>query len=176
MAITQPSYPVQTQNLVTHVGSYVDTQNTAKAPVDSPTFTGVPSAPTAAPGTNTTQIATMAALLAAIVAAARTTINAKTTSYTAALTDANTLLTMDSASAQVFTIPPNASVAFAVGDSLEFARFGAGTVTITPGSGVTIPNSLEESGTTSRTITSRRTSAVATKIATNTWWLTGSLS
>lgn len=33
------------------------------APLDSPTFTGTPAAPTAAAGTNTTQIATMAALL-----------------------------------------------------------------------------------------------------------------
>jgi hypothetical protein len=37
-----------------------------KANLASPTFTGVPSAPTAAPGTNTTQIATMAAVKAAI--------------------------------------------------------------------------------------------------------------
>jgi hypothetical protein len=34
--------------------------NTAKAPLASPTFTGVPAAPTAAPGTNTTQLATTA--------------------------------------------------------------------------------------------------------------------
>lgn len=32
----------------------------AKAPLDSPTFTGTPAAPTAAPGTNTTQLATTA--------------------------------------------------------------------------------------------------------------------
>lgn len=35
-----------------------------KAPLASPTFTGVPAAPTAAPGTNTTQIATTAFVLA----------------------------------------------------------------------------------------------------------------
>lgn len=38
----------------------------AKAPIASPTFTGTPSAPTAAPGTNTTQIATTAFVEAAI--------------------------------------------------------------------------------------------------------------
>lgn len=48
-------------------------QNPAKgitvyAPLASPTFTGTPAAPTAALGTNTTQLATMAALNAAIVA------------------------------------------------------------------------------------------------------------
>ncbi len=103
------------------------------------------------------------------------TLVAKTASYTPVLADANALLTMDSATAQVFTIPTNASVAYALGTSLEFARFGTGSVTITPAAGVTIPNSLEEAGTTSRTITSRRTSVVVTKIATDTWWLTGSL-
>jgi hypothetical protein len=36
------------------------------APVNSPTFTGVPAAPTAAPGTNTTQISTTAFVKAAI--------------------------------------------------------------------------------------------------------------
>lgn len=41
----------------------------AKAPLASPAFTGVPTAPTAALGTNTTQIATMAALKAAVDAA-----------------------------------------------------------------------------------------------------------
>lgn len=42
----------QVTNLTTDLG--------AKAPIDSPTFTGVPAAPTAAQGTNTTQIATTA--------------------------------------------------------------------------------------------------------------------
>lgn len=39
----------------------------AKAPIDSPAFTGVPTAPTAAAGTDTTQIATTAFVQAAIV-------------------------------------------------------------------------------------------------------------
>lgn len=42
----------QVTNLTTDLG--------AKAPIDSPTFTGVPAAPTAAQGTDTTQIATTA--------------------------------------------------------------------------------------------------------------------
>ena len=40
----------------------------AKAPIDSPTFTGTPAAPTAVAGTNTTQIATTAFVAAAIAA------------------------------------------------------------------------------------------------------------
>jgi hypothetical protein len=40
-----------------------------KAPIASPTFTGVPAAPTAAPGTGTTQLATTAFVSAAVAAA-----------------------------------------------------------------------------------------------------------
>ncbi len=40
----------------------------AKAPLASPTLTGVPAAPTAAPGTNTTQLATTAFVTAAVAA------------------------------------------------------------------------------------------------------------
>ncbi len=46
-----------------------------KAPLASPTFTGVPAAPTAAAGTNTTQLATTAFIQAAITAADKDGIN-----------------------------------------------------------------------------------------------------
>jgi hypothetical protein len=45
---------------VTGVTSAIQTQIDAKAPIASPTLTGTPAAPTAATGTNTTQIATTA--------------------------------------------------------------------------------------------------------------------
>ena len=45
---------------VTAAASYTDTVASAKAPLASPTFTGTPAAPTAAQGTNTTQVATTA--------------------------------------------------------------------------------------------------------------------
>ena len=48
------------QSQVTNLG----TDLAAKAPVDSPAFTGTPTAPTAAVGTNTTQLATTAFVLA----------------------------------------------------------------------------------------------------------------
>lgn len=47
---------------------HVHPTDTSRAPVNSPTFTGVPAAPTAAPGTNTTQLATTAFTTAAISA------------------------------------------------------------------------------------------------------------
>ena len=66
-------------------------------------------------------------------------INAQTgTTYTAVLTDANALVTLNNASANTATIPPNSSVAFPVGTILNFAQTGAGQTTITQGSGVTI--------------------------------------
>ena len=66
-------------------------------------------------------------------------VNAQTASYTFALTDANnTLVTINNASANTATIPPNSSVAFPVGTILNFAQTGAGQTTITQGSGVTI--------------------------------------
>lgn len=43
-----------------------------KAPLASPTFTGIPAAPTAAPGTNTTQVATTAFVTAAVTASGAT--------------------------------------------------------------------------------------------------------
>lgn len=102
-------------------------------------------------------------------------ISTKTASYTLAFVDAGTVVRMNSASAQVFTVPPNSSVAFPVGTSVELMRYGAGTVTITPGSGVTIPNSVQVAGTASRTITGQMLSATVLKVATNEWILSGSI-
>lgn len=47
-------------NFVDGVTSAIQTQLDAKAPLASPTFTGIPAAPTAAAGTSTTQLATTA--------------------------------------------------------------------------------------------------------------------
>ncbi len=54
---------------VAGVTSAIQTQIDTKAPTASPTFTGTPAAPTAAAGTNTTQIATTAHVAASIFAA-----------------------------------------------------------------------------------------------------------
>lgn len=63
-------------------------------------------------------------------------INDETASYTALLADE--VVIMDSASANNFTVPPNSSVAFPVGCSLEVWQKGAGQTTIVAGAGVTI--------------------------------------
>lgn len=65
--------------------------------------------------------------------------NAQTgTTYTAQLTDEASVITLTNASAITFTIDPNSSVAFPINCQLTIMQGGAGTVTITPGSGVTI--------------------------------------
>jgi hypothetical protein len=60
------------------------------------------------------------------------------TSYTLDLYDANTYVRLDNAAAIVLTIPPNSAVAFPVDTVISFEQTGAGIVTVTPGSGVTV--------------------------------------
>jgi len=101
------------------------------------------------------------------------TINAQTgTSYTAVLADAAraAFLTMSNASASTFTIPPNSSVAFPVGSVIEGAQLGAGQVTITPGSGVTI------NGTPGLKVAAQYGTFGVLKTATDTWLAYGRLS
>jgi hypothetical protein len=50
-------------------GDHIHPIDTSRAPVASPTFTGVPAAPTAAPGDNTTALATTAFVTSAVAAA-----------------------------------------------------------------------------------------------------------
>ena len=99
------------------------------------------------------------------------TFNAQTgTSYTLALTDGAKLVTLTNAAAITLTVPPNSSVAFPIGSQVLLYQGGAGQVTITPGSGVTIrseSNKLKLSG----------TYAVAgiIKVATDEWAAFGNL-
>lgn len=68
----------------------------------------------------------------------------QTASYTLVLSDAASLIDMNSASAVNVTVPPNSAVAFDIGAVIEICQFGAGQVTIVAGAGVTIrtPSSL----------------------------------
>ena len=50
-------------------GDHVHPSDTSRAPLASPTFTGTPNVPTAAPGTNTTQAASTAFVAAAVISA-----------------------------------------------------------------------------------------------------------
>ena len=88
-------------------------------------------------------------------------INAQTASYTGVLTDAGKTVTMTVATANTFTVPANASVAYPTGTRINILNLGAGACTPTAGAGVTI----------SGTITALTTNGSASiiKTATNTW-------
>jgi len=80
--------------------------------------------------------------LAAAIAAA-TGINTQTgASYTLVFADRGKTIEMNNAGANILTIPPNASVAFAIGAFINVTQYGAGQTTLTPGSGVTIRSEL----------------------------------
>lgn len=68
MTVTAPAVialPTPASNVNTTQAVNAAWVNTYYAPIADPAFTGIPTAPTAAPGTNTNQIATMAALFVA---------------------------------------------------------------------------------------------------------------
>jgi len=65
------------------------------------------------------------------------TVNAQTgATYTLVLADANNCVTMNNASPNTLTVPPNSSVAFPVGTRITVTALNAAT-TVTPGAGVT---------------------------------------
>jgi hypothetical protein len=97
-------------------------------------------------------------------------VNTRTASYTLVLSDANKVIEMNVASANVLTVPTNASVAFPIGTMIGIDQLGAGQTTITPAGGVTIRSSgslLKLSG--------QYSSATLRKRATDEWVLVGDL-
>ncbi len=93
------------------------------------------------------------------------------TAYTAALTDVGKLVSFTSGTAVAFTIPANATVAFAVGDQINVYQAGTAQVTITPAATVTIRSSGSK-------LKTKDQFSVATcvKIDTNEWVALGNLS
>ena len=105
------------------------------------------------------------------VSSTATTINAQTgTSYTAVLLDAGKLITCSNAAAITLTVPPNSSVAFPIGTQVLVAQKGAGAITFTQGSGVTINSrgSLTASN-------GQYAMAALVKESTDVWYLSGDL-
>jgi hypothetical protein len=98
------------------------------------------------------------------------TLNAQTgTTYTLALTDNGRLVTLSNASAITLTVPTNASVAFATGAVVNIQQIGAGQVTVSGASGVTVTGT----GTKLRT---QYSAAALVKTGTDSWTLIGDLS
>jgi hypothetical protein len=106
------------------------------------------------------------------------TIDAKTgTTYTFVLADANNeLITASNASAQTYSIPTNASVAFPIGAQINIIAIGAGQVTInavTSGTTTVLSNGAAPAAPKLRV---QYSSATCIKVATDTWYVVGDLS
>ena len=54
------------------------------------------------------------------------------TAYTIGTADVGKLVTVNNAAAQTITVPTNASVAFAIGDQVNFLNLSTGTATFAP--------------------------------------------
>jgi hypothetical protein len=95
------------------------------------------------------------------------------TTYTTVLADNGRLVTQSNASSIVTTIPPNSSVDYPVGAQITFARYGAGSVTIQGGAGVTIVST----GATAATPALRAQYSTCTAIQTtnNNWLVVGDI-
>ncbi len=115
-------------------------------------------------------VATLDASGKITAAQASATIQSKTASFTLALTNAGEFLQINSAAAVTVTIPANAAVALPVGTELEACRYGAGTVTFAPASGVTL-RSVDSV----TTIGNQYGCVALKKLATDTWLLSGDL-
>jgi hypothetical protein len=110
------------------------------APLASPALTGTPTAPTPTAGDNSTKLATTAFIAASFEKfGTRRGLNTQTgTTYTFVLGDAGQVVEGNNAAAQTYTVPPNSSVAYPVGSWIDVSQYGAGQITIAPGSGVTL--------------------------------------
>ena len=104
------------------------------------------------------------------------TVNAQTgTTYTFVLADNGKFITASNASAQTYSIPTNASVAFPVGTQIHIIQIGAGQVTIdavTPGT-----TTVLSAGATAAAPKLAKQYAAATciKTATDAWYVIGNI-
>lgn len=95
--------------------------------------------------------------------------DAQTGSYTLVAGDAGKVVNVTDASASTLTVPPNSSVAFPVGTSVDVIQEGAGLVTVAAGAGVTVHSlfTLKMGGQYAR--------ATLLQVAANTWVLSGEI-
>jgi len=131
--------------VVTLTGTETLTNKTLTAPVISTiSNTGTVTIPTSTDtlvGRATTDTLTNKTLTSPTINDAKQNIsfNAQTgTTYTLVLADNGKLVTLNNASAITVTVPTNASVAYATGAIINIQQIGAGQVTVTGDTGVTV--------------------------------------
>jgi hypothetical protein len=101
--------------------------------------------------------------------------DAETASYTAVLANNSQVVTMNNASANIFSIPTNASVAFPIGTQINVLQIGAGQTTIQAvTSGTT---TILSTGATAAApkLRARYSSATCIKAGTDLWYVIGDL-
>jgi hypothetical protein len=101
--------------------------------------------------------------------------DAETASYTAVLANNSQIVTMNNASANTFSIPTNASVAFPIGTQITVLQIGAGQTTIQAvTSGTT---TIQSTGATAAApkLRARYSAATAIKAGTDLWYVTGDI-
>jgi hypothetical protein len=96
--------------------------------------------------------------------------NLQTGDYTLVLADKGKVLRINSSSNRTITIPLNSSVAFPIDTEIAILRYGTGTVSISPTSGVTL-----QSASGNRKVKDQYGSVALKKIGENEWVLVGSL-
>jgi hypothetical protein len=122
-------------------------------------------------GTSTTVLANIGASNASVAPNAQTG-----TTYTFVLGDAlgasgtGGAVTLSNASAITATIPPHSSVAYILGAQIMFCQLGAGQVTVSPGSGVTINTSAA-----TKKLRAQYSCATAWEYIQDSWMLFGDL-
>jgi hypothetical protein len=102
--------------------------------------------------------------------------DAETASYTAVLANSSQIVTMNNASANIFSIPTNASVAFPIGTQINVLQIGAGQTTIQAvTSGTT---TIQSNATTSAApaLRARYSAATCIKAGTDLWYVIGDIS
>jgi len=101
--------------------------------------------------------------------------DAETASYTAVLANNNQVVTMDNASANTFSIPTNASVAFPIGTQINVLQIGAGQTTIQAvTSGTTTIQSTGASAAAPK-LRARYSAATCLKAGTDLWYVFGDI-
>ena len=101
--------------------------------------------------------------------------DAETASYTAVLANNSQVVTMDNASANTFSIPTNASVAFPIGTQINVLQIGAGQTTIQAvTSGTT---TIQSTGATAAApkLRARYSAATCLKAGTDLWYVFGDI-
>jgi hypothetical protein len=105
-------------------------------------------------------------------AGALTTVTPKTVSYTLALSDVNTILTMTAATGTNLQIPTNANVAFPIGTQILVQQGGTGQITVV----AVTPGTTTVQAPSSKTKTAVQYSVITLiKLAADTWGLAGDL-